>query len=306
VRERWQLQLSYNLSSFQNDVGALIADNPLRITDAPLVAGTSAPAHGRLSLAPDNMAQLVSLSGGVNLPWRSRLTGTFSYGWRFQDQDFLPHTINSSIVNPGLTLPAKDLDGDVQTLLATLRFTSRPFRDITVGVRYRFYDYDDRTPTLIFPAQVVTDTTLNPEEVASSRFSYTKHKAEGNVGWRLLTPLSLKAGFEWERWDRDSSHREAPLTDEYTPKIALDYTPLDWLLLRASYAYSWRRISNYNTFAHLAHTVLEEESLQEEMPQFQSVLLRKYDEANRDRNQVDLLVQLAPLDTVTFTPTLRY
>jgi MtrB/PioB family decaheme-associated outer membrane protein len=307
ARERYQLQLSYHLSLFQNDVGALTADDPLRITDAPLSpAGTSAPARGRLSLAPDNLAHTASLTGGVTLPWRSRLTGTFAYGWRFQDQGFLPHTINAAIANPGLALPANSLDGDVRTLLANLRFTSRPWRDITVAARYRFYDFDDRTPSLVFPAEVVTDTTLNTESVASSRFSYTKHNAGADIGWRLLTPLSLKVGYEWERWDRDSRHREAPLTDEHTPKLSLDYTPLDWLLLRTSYAHSWRRISNYNTFAHLAHTVLEEESLQGEIPQAQDILLRKYDEADRDRDRADLLVQLTPVDTLTLTPNLSF
>ncbi len=307
ARERWQLQFAYNLSTFQNDVNALIADNPLRITDAPLSStGTSAPARGRLSLAPDNIAQTASLTGGWNLPWRSRLTGTFSYGWRFQDEAFLPHTINAAISDPRLTLPANSLDGEVRTLLANLRFTSRPFRDITLSARYRFYDFDDRTPVLIFPARVITDTTLNTEPVASSRFSYNKHNAGADVGWRLLPPLSAKVGFEWERWDRDSRHREAPLTDEYTPKVSLDYTPLDWVLLRASYARSWRRISDYNTFAHLSHTVLEEESLEAEKPVSQSALLRKYDEADRDRDRVDFLAQVSPLDTLTFTPTLSF
>jgi hypothetical protein len=149
----WQLQLSYNLSIFQNDVDALIGANPLRITDTPLsTVGSSTPTRCRLSLAPDNLAHTVGLTGGVNLPWRSRLTGTFAYGWSFEDQDFLLHTINSTVVNPGLALPANNLDGDVRTRLATLRFTSRPFHNITVGARYRFYDFDDRSPTLIFPA----------------------------------------------------------------------------------------------------------------------------------------------------------
>jgi MtrB/PioB family decaheme-associated outer membrane protein len=306
ARDLWQLQLSYNLSVFQNDLNALTVDNPLRLTDAPPLAGTSAPARGRLALAPDNMAQTLGLTGALSLPWRSRLTGAFSYGWRFQDEAFLPHTINAAIVNPGLALPANSLEGDVRTLLANLRFTSRPFRTISLGARYRFYDFDDRTPTLIFPAHVVTDTTLDTEPVASSRFSYTRHNAGADIGWRPLSPLSLKAAFDWERWDRSEQHREAPLSNEYTPKVSLDYTPLDWLLLRASYARSWRRIGNYNTFAHLAHTVLEEETLATEVPVSQSTLLRKYDEADRDRDRVDLLAQLTPLDTVTFTTTLSF
>ncbi|MBI3329597.1 MAG: MtrB/PioB family decaheme-associated outer membrane protein, partial [Nitrospinae bacterium] len=309
ARERWQLQFSYNLSVFQNDVDVLVWDNPLRLTDGPFVSsptgGSSAPARGRLDLAPDNMAHTMGLTGGVNLPWRSRLTGTFSYGWRFQDDPFVPHTINTAIVDPRLALPAKSLDGEVGITLFNLRLTSRPLRDISLGARYRFYDFDDRTRNLTFPARVRTDTDLLTDPITSSRFSYTKHNGGADVGWRPLPPLSAKVGFDWERWDRDPRHREAPLTDEYTPKISLDYTPLDWLLLRTSYARSWRRINTYNPFAHLAHTVGEEEAVTE-APVAQSTLIRKYDEADRDRDRVDFLAQLTPFDTLTFTPTLSF
>jgi len=300
AREEWQLQLSYNLSVFENDVDVLIWDNPLRVTDN----ATLGSARGRMDLAPDNIAHTWNLTGAVNLPWwQSRLTGTFSYGLRFQDDNFIPHTINSAIVNPGLALPADSLDGEVHITLLNLRYTGRPVPGISVGARYRRYDFDDQTQNLTFPAHVTTDQTLSTEHLSSSRFSYTKQNAGADVGWRLSTPLSLKAGYEWERWDRDNVHREAPRSDEHTPKVSLDYTPRDWLLFRTSYARSWRRISDYNTFAHLAHTVGAEEA-EAEAPQAQSTLLRKYDEADRDRDRVDFLAQLTLLDTLTLTPTL--
>jgi len=301
AREQWQLQLSYNLSLFENDVDVLVWDNPLRATDS----ATLGSSRGRLDLAPNNIAHTVGLTGGLNLPMRSRLTGTFSYGLRLQDDNFVPHTINSAISDPGLALPADSLEGEVHTRLLNLQFTSRPLQDISVGVRYRLYDFDDQTPNLTFPAKVRTDMTLITEPTTSSRFSYTKHNAGADVGWRLLSPLSLKVGYEWERWDRDERHREVNLTDEHTPKVSLDYTPLDWLLLRASYAHSWRRISDYNPFAHLAHTVTPEEFVVD-APQAQSTLLRKYDQADRDRDRVDFLAQLTLLDTLMITPTVSY
>jgi len=312
AREQWQLQFSYNLSLFENDVDVLVWDNPLRVTDA--VGG---PSRGRFDLAPNNIAHTVGLTGALNLPMRSRLTGTFSYGLRFQDDNFIPHTINSAIVagcgpmNSPACLPAESLDGEVHTRLLNLQFTSRPLQDISVGVRYRLYDFDDQTRNITFPFVVRTDSTLvtdaagNAESRTSSRFSYTKHNAGADVGWRLLTPLFLKVGYEWERWDRDERHREAPLTDEHTPKVSLDYTPFDWLLLRASYAHSWRRISDYNPFAHLEHTVTPEEFVAD-VPQAQSTLLRKYDEADRDRDRVDFLAQLTLLDTLTVTPSVSF
>src|SRR5678815_2569380 len=61
---------------------------------------------------------------------------------------------------------------------------------------------------------------------------------------------------------------------------------------------SFRRISEYNTFAHHEHVVLEEEGAAAVL-QGQSTLLRKFDEADRDRQRVDLLLQMFPLDTVT-------
>jgi MtrB/PioB family decaheme-associated outer membrane protein len=302
ARERWQLQFSYNFSLFKNDVDVLVWDNPLRATDD----ATLGSARGRLDLAPDNVAHTLSLTGGVNLPWwQSRLTGTISYGLRFQDDKFIPQTINSAISHPGLALPADSLDGEVHITLLNLRFTSRPFRDVSVGARYRLYDFNDRTRNLTFPARVRTDTNLLTESFTSSRFSYTKQNAGADVGWRILAPLSLKLSYDWERWDRDEVHREAPVTNEHTPKLSLDYTPLDWLLLRASYAHSWRRISDYNPFAHLAHTVGSEEA-EVEAPQAQSTLLRKYDEADRDRDRVDFLAQLSLLDTLTLTPTVGF
>ncbi len=299
ARESYQFQFTYNFSAFQNNFSEVLSDNPCSGLVAACGAssgGAAAPATGRTALAPDNMAHTWALSGGVNLPLRTRVNSSLSYSWRLQTQDFLPHTINSAISNPGLALPASDLNGDVRVLLFTLNATSRPLPPLTLRAQYRLYDFDDRSDEILFPAHVVNDRTLVVENRVANRFPFTKHNASFDARWQFLTPLALTAGIGWERWDRSEKHREAPITDEYQPKAVLDYVPTEWLLLRATYAPSWRRIRAYNTFAHLEHSVEEDPAL---FAQSQHTLLRKYDEADRDRQRGDLLAQLTPLDTLT-------
>ncbi len=307
AKQEWQLEFSYHPSFFQNDLSVLVWDTPLRVTDST----SSGPARGRHALAPSNSAHTASVTGAVSLPSRSRFTGTFSYGLRSQNAAFIPHTINSALSSPDVGLPADSLEGNVHTRLLNLRFTSRPLRRISVGARYRLYDFDDRTPSLTLPGWVSTDFTLRTGArgtVTSTPFNYTKQSAGSDLVWRLRTPLSLKVGYEWERLDRDERVRAVPVSDEHTPKISLDYTPFGgWLRVQASYAHSWRRVSAYNTYAHLASTVTPAEFARL-VPNgtSQSPLLRMYDQADRDRDRVDFLAELTFRDTLTFTPTVSF
>ena len=309
ARETWQLQFTYTFSLFENSLDGVIADNPTvgLTTDGAFAAtatgGTSTPSRGRIALAPDNTAHTWTLAGGVNLPLRTRVNAALSYSWRLQNQDFLPHTINPGLVafaGSQLDLPKSSLDGDVRILLFNLNATSRPLNPLTLTARYRVYDYNDQTDEIIFDGRVDADQTFNVEDTTATRFPYTKHNAGMDARWRILTPLAFTVGMGWERWDRTDKHREAPITDEFMPKASLDYTPTDWMLLRATYAPSFREINDYNSFAHVAHVSLEEPGLGTGTQHFR---LRKFDEANRDRQRGDLLLQLTPLDTLTTSLT---
>jgi len=300
ARDTWSLRLGYTGSFYENDLDTLTVDNPLRGTDSATLGST----RGRTDLAPDNSAHTVSLSGAATLPvgFPARFAGTLSYGMRFQDDPFIPHTINSAIASPAL--PASSLDGEVRTLLANLLLTGRPHRDLNLTARYRFYDYNSDIPILAFSAHVVNDRTLVPETRFTTPMDYHKHNAGLDASYRLARPTTLKVGYEWERWDR-SDHREVIRTDEHTAKAAIDYKPAAWALLRTGYQFGIRRGTDYNTFAHLAHSV-EEADLAGAQPQSQSTLLRKLDEADRLRHQVDLLAQLTPREDLTLAFTGNY
>src|SRR5262249_16720731 len=90
--ETWQLSFGYTMSVFVDDARFLRADNPC--TPNPVPAGVCPPAgitaqFGTSSLPPSNQAHTLNLGASVNLPMRTRINGSFSYGFRFQNEKFL-------------------------------------------------------------------------------------------------------------------------------------------------------------------------------------------------------------------------
>jgi MtrB/PioB family decaheme-associated outer membrane protein len=316
ARESWQLQLGYTFSAFENNFRAVGADNPCFGLTAALTAAspgcgndaTGAQPSGLTSLPPNNQAHTVNIAGGVNLPYRTRITGNFGYSLRLQDDAFLAHTVNAALTgSPLLVLPQRSLNGVVGTALVNLNATSRPIQPLTLTLKYRMFNLSDMSDEPIFPGHVINDRAPVVDEARTSpRFGYTRHNVDFDARWRFGQPLAVTAGTGWERWDR-VDHREAPLSDEFYGKLAVDATPWNWLLARLTYRPSFRRISEYNTFAHSEHTVIEEQTAAE-LAQGQSTLLRKFDEADRDRQRVDLLLQFFPIETVSaaITGSWRY
>ncbi|MBZ0170420.1 hypothetical protein MELA_01532 [Candidatus Methylomirabilis lanthanidiphila] len=302
ARPGWNIGLGYAASIFDQGIEKVVFDNPLSATSS-----ATASARGRTTMDPSNQAHNVFLAGGVLLPLRTRITGKFSYGWRFQDENFVPHTINAALAaDPQLALPRQDLDGDIRTALVTLNATSRPLAawPLTLYGGYRFYDFDNRSSEIEFAAHTVRDTSLTTETRVNAPYSYTKHNAHLDAGYALLSDLHFKVGYEWERWDRDAKVREVPTSDEHFLKSSFDYSPFDWLLLRTAYRRSWRDISNYNTQAHQQHVVTDIEGEEFALNlQGQSALLRKFDEADRTRDRVEILASFTPVETLNFTTT---
>ena len=299
----YQLQLVYAMSIFENDLTRIRADNPCFGNAAPCSASDAAgPATGQSSLPPGNMAHSLSLAGGVNLPMRTRINANAAWSLHVQNDAFLPHTINPALAgNPDLALPKQNLDGNVQTWLVYLSATTRPFDRVTFGAKYRFYDYADHSRKITFPGVVLDDSVLEPSRSAG-RWSYQKQNAELDARTQLLESLSLTTGVGWERWDRNE-HREVPVSDEFFAKAALDATPTDWLLARLTYRPALRRINSYNTRAHAEHSVVDDDTA---AAAGQSVLLRKFDESDRDRHKVEGQLQFALGNVLAVTPTASY
>ncbi len=307
--EKWQLQAGYTMSIFVNDLSYVRADNPCQPAVAPFppcAAGDvgNTKQFGTISLPPNNMAHTFSLQGGVNLPLRTRINSNFTYSLRLQNEDFLPQTSTNNLPasNPSLALPQKSLHGNVQTFLFNLNATSRPLPvPVTFAAKYRLYNLMDESDVVKFSDFILNDQnsiTLGPHW--SQRFSYMRQDADVEGRWQISRPLALTLGLGWERWDR-SNTREVPTTNEVFAKAALDATPTDWLTVRLTYLPSFRRGDYYNTGAL---PQVEQDIAPGEAGQ--SYLLRKFDEADRDRQRADLLVQITPSETLAITPTGSY
>jgi hypothetical protein len=337
ARPGWNVGFGYTGSFFNQGIDNVTFDNPLRAADAfvpPVAPSTNATVVSKQGLStfdPSNQAHNIFLTGGISLPLRTRITGKFSYGWRLQDDPFVQHTINPVLLGfkptdliqrtpggplespcPGVTtatclqLPKSTLDADIRTTLVTLNATSRPFTlPLTLSGGYRYFDYDDQTEEILFDTHVVRDLgLLVVDTTVNAPFSYTKHNAHLGAGYSLLSNLNLKLGYEWERWNRNPAHREVENSDEHILKTSLDYSPLDWLLLRAAYRRGWRSVDEYRPQAHAAHVAQDiEDEVFTLNRQGQSVLGRKFDEADRTRDKVELLASITPLESLNFTVT---
>src|SRR5215813_9120515 len=131
-RSRWTIQLGYNGSFFGSDIKSLLFDSPFATADIPVqlvppgngctvtapaqnCAIGAAPAHGQLSLYPDNKANYLNFAGAFNAGKHLRLMGSGSNGWIRQNDAFLPYTSNTAITDLE-PLPARSLAGEKQTL----------------------------------------------------------------------------------------------------------------------------------------------------------------------------------------------
>jgi MtrB/PioB family decaheme-associated outer membrane protein len=294
-RGPWNLEVGYLGSFFGNDLNQVTVDNPLRLDDS----ATAGPGQGRISLAPDNSMNNFRATGAYELPFEfpARIATTFSYGLREQDDDFLPHTINSAInaipANAALlALPEDSLDGKVQTYLANVLLTARPVDDLDLRARYRYYDFHNDTPVILFPGHVVNDQTFDDEVGRNVPNDYERQQASFDASYRFARGFKLRGGPFWDQWSR-SRDREVSRLDEYGGKFALDLRPARWALVRADYLLGVRKGTEYNTFDYLAAT-LDPERADEAGITAQLSQQRKFDEADRTRNEIKLLTQLMP------------
>lgn len=300
IRDSWSLAFDYDGSFYNNEIGQLTVANPLRATNS----ATAGSAFGRVSRAPDNEANTFTVTGGWKVPIAvpTRLTGTFSYGQRTQDDDFLPHTVNGVIAAANATslvLPEQRLDGLIETYLANLVATSQLTESLDARVRYRYYDYDNKTPTLMIPADVVNDATFTPGEVSSTASSYRRQNTSADLTYRFARPFSMTLGYEWEQWKR-SSNRERIYADTNTGRISANLRPNERIQLRATYELSARAGSDYRPYAPLAASVPAEDVATDKLTG-QFALLRKFDQANRWRNEANLLAQIMLTESLDAT-----
>jgi hypothetical protein len=318
----WTVGLRYNGSMFHNNISTLVFDSPVNITgvgDACLDqrlytvnSGTGAltaqgSCRGRFDLYPSNQAHTFTLSGTANLPLKTQFLSSVSYGWRLQDDAFLPTTINRcyttnpaqvGLIVPGsgcsVALAAKptisrgDLSGDVRPLMINATLTNNFFEAVNLKAFYRLYNLDNRSKKFTLTEGVIVNDAGNPADVGVENhfLEYSKSTAGFDAGYNVTRWLSAKLGYVFERTHREG--RQLFNGDEHGFGPTIDIKPSTWWNVRASYRHLWRSANGYNDEADLAN------------------VSRMFDQAARERDRVSLFTQVAPWDILSFYANLEF
>jgi MtrB/PioB family decaheme-associated outer membrane protein len=236
--------LHYNW--FQNNIETLSFDNPFRATDstdsgayqAPGSGSTAGPRRGLVALPPDNDATTGTAAATLKLGKKSRLGADVAIGrWNQDSTNFIAYTTNTAITSPfnasdPSRLPAAHLDGHIDTTALNAYFNSRPADHLSVNLRYRHYDLDNKTTELTIPGYARFDAAWQATARVSVPYGYTTGRFDATVGYDL-DKVSLEAGYRWSGNDR--TFRETEKTSENAGHVSLGFRPNDWLMARATY-----------------------------------------------------------------------
>lgn len=276
----------YTGSWFHNDVTSLTFDNPFRLNDS-----ATASSRGRVSLAPSNSSIGVNGLVSYRLPYRSRVSVYGSVA-RLEDSNepLLPFTVNTAVTSPALDRATTD--GEARMSSVNLGFTSRPTRAFDVDVRFRTYDYDNRTPVFTTTQRVAYDnavsTVTNEALQHSEPFGVKRATFDADVRVRPIDVVSASVGYGHQSEER--THRIFEDVGEHVFRLGVDSTSLRWFTLRTKYEHGERRGEGD------AAEIGAELSAIGEQPG-----MRHFDIASRDRDRVTVTGLVLPLPSVSLT-----
>lgn len=288
------------VNTFTDQLSNYTFDNPFRATSATDASAYTAPgagsiagaAFGRISSPPDNRALNGSLGIIYKLPLQSRFTGDVNFGRWSQNDSFIPYSSNSAITTPVLAtdinaLPARSLNGKVNTTGATLQFTSRPITNLNLSARYRYYDFDNRSPRITFPGYVRFDAVWEPIGRINVPYSYKTSRGDITADYDL-GKANIEAGFRSET--RHHEFRAVERDTENVVRLGTDLRFIPWTQFRVSYEFGNRTINGYNAEEE------ENASFTTAQPPNQPETMRRFDVNARHVSRIVSTVQVTPGD----------
>lgn len=312
--DRLQIGFAYLVSDFENEIDTLTWEN-IFATPAPGsnfdVWDRAVSAYGQRPLAPDNQLHQATVDFGFATPRNGRLSGIVSYGRLDQDERLLPYSFADEIlVAPDL--PRSTAAAEMETLFAGLTYTSNPVENLHVRAFARYYDLANRTPESNW--WYVTSDTSNLDGTRSYKnrrtnlaYAYDSLTFGGEAQWRARALKStLTATLELEEIGRE--YREAD-TSESRLTVQWRGRPSERVSFKARYLYGDRDGDGYDGFVTRqsywyspaqAGTDNDNPGLTfSNHPD-----MRRYDVADRERNQFDLGLTWTP--TGSFNVTAEY
>ena len=319
--ERLQLSAGYYGSFYNNKNPVLRVSGGNNAFNAGV--GSTGVAFDNISLAPDNHAHQLHLSGGYQVAQKTRLNFTLARSMAVQNDAFMPVNFYNN-ANDGAnanTSGRTNLGGRVDTTLANLNVTSRPISGLFLLAGLRYEDRDDRTNIARYIATVggtganPTFSPLSPTSTTdgfNEPRSLTQRTGKLEASYLLPRGFTLAGGFERDQKERTMAgvrvvgYRQQ--TDEDTYRLEVRRAMSDSLSGSLAYLYSDREGSDFRNLVTLNGTT--------NYPNYSTLtcgqaipadataitrcgLLQPIHLADRTRHKLRLLADWSPIEALT-------
>ena len=269
--KKLQAQLGYDGSFFKED------NNRGQVWQNPYADPNDPNGYGQYALPPDNNYHKLSATLGYDVHQHTRLNAHLSIGRLKQDGNFLPYTINPDL---GAPLPTNDLDGQVNSTLARLGFSSRPLPRLKLNANYTYSDRDNDSNRNSYD-YVVTDLFNAGSARKNKPYSFEQHLFRSSAAYRLSSRSDMSAGFDYDKMER--THQEVDDTEEKTLWGELRVRPHETLDASIKYTHANRSNSDYDRVAQIT----------------QNPRMRLYNLASRTRNKASGTISISPASALT-------
>jgi MtrB/PioB family decaheme-associated outer membrane protein len=267
---RWQAGVDFQFSAFNNKNDSIRWDNAF-----------STPANapqGQAAMEPDNSMQKLTARGSYKITDSMMLAALLSYGQMRQDQQYLPYTINTAISPPAL--PKNSLDGQINTLDAMVNLHAGITKKLKLQFQYDQHEQDNNTDRATYD-YVSADTVPAANARSNLPYSFRQRKLEGEAQYRFSKQHRLRAGTDYEIYDR--TYQEVDTTNEY--RLWGVYQVLvSQLEINVRLDYADRNGDDYKAVSDITPP--------------QDPLMRKYNMADRVRNNAGFSLRYSPLSSL--------
>jgi MtrB/PioB family decaheme-associated outer membrane protein len=265
----------YTASLFHNNYTTLTFDNPFRAVDS------STPSRGSGSLPPSSSYYTVNGLLSYRLPHRTRATAFVSVGSLKDAGDpIMPQTLNSTVTTA--PLDRNTVEGSARTTATNFSFISRPSDYYNIDVRFRSYDYDNRTPLFAMTQRVAYDNSASTVSPAADTepFGVKRYTFDANLN---LTPAPrMSAGVGFTALKEERTYRFLSSTVDKVTSLWFDTVGNQYVTLRTKYEHAQKR------GAGLEEGELELTGIGEQSG------LRQFDLADRNRNRLTVIGNFTP------------
>jgi MtrB/PioB family decaheme-associated outer membrane protein len=339
---KYTVKVAYNGSQYTDNISSYFVQNPFTPTlgscakPTAAAAGTPSCVSAQVSTPPSNSANGATGTVAADLPLLSRYVGTVNYTAMRQNDQFQAMTNNplavASPFNGGApwntlgALPQTSLDAGINTLLSNNVITTKILPDLTSKLSYRYYNFDNQTPRVIFPCWISTDGTGativkggNPcggataagtgfeNTISSLSVAYTKQDAGTALNWRPSREWNFNAEYAYQRYDYQQTDVNA--TNENSGKVSVDWKPTTWFTVRASGGYGTRTFENYNYdlfVRSIQFPTVPPFTPQQSTSWFYAPAYQQFMFDHRQRTIANVFVDIVAFPGVTITPTFKF